>query len=81
MPAAFVIFISGKSTTGRLIIVSQVILSFALPFAVVPLVWFTASRKRLGKFVAPRITTALAWLIAIAIIALNGRLIYDAITG
>jgi manganese transport protein len=81
VPAALVIYIAGESATGRLIIVSQVILSFALPFAVVPLVWFTASRKRLGNFVAPRITTALAWLIAIAIIGLNGKLIYDAITG
>jgi manganese transport protein len=81
VPAALVIILAGASAAGRLIVLSQVILSFALPFAVVPLVWFTASRKRLGDLVAPRITTAFAWLIAIAILGLNGKLIFGALMG
>jgi manganese transport protein len=81
VPAALVIFVAGEGAVGRLIVLSQVILSFALPFAVVPLVWFTASRRRLGEFAASRITTALAWLIAGLIIAFNGKLICDVIAG
>jgi manganese transport protein len=81
VPASVVILVGGEAATGHLIVLSQVILSFALPFAVVPLVWFTASRRRLGDLVAPRLTTAVAWLIAAAIIGLNCKLIYDSIAG
>jgi manganese transport protein len=81
VPAAATIAIAGESATGHLLVLSQVILSFALPFAVVPLIWFSGSRRRLGDLAAPRLTTALAWLIAVAIIGLNGKLIYDAILG
>lgn len=81
VPAAATIVIAGESATGRLLVLSQVILSFALPFAIVPLVWFSGSRKHLGGLVAPRVTTAVAWLIAVAILGLNGKLIYDALSG
>jgi manganese transport protein len=81
VPATVVIFAYGESATGQLILFSQVILSFALPFAVVPLVWFTASRRRLGDLVAPRLTSAAAWIIAAVITGLNVKLIYDAILG
>src|SRR5262249_9658772 len=73
-PAAAAIIIGGASATNGLIVFSQVVLSLTLPFAVVPLVWFTASRKLMGKLAAPRTTSAIAGVIAIAIIGLNGKL-------
>ncbi|MBN8964144.1 MAG: divalent metal cation transporter, partial [Rhizobiales bacterium] len=61
-------------------ILSQVILSLQLPFAVVPLVMFTADRNKMGELVAPRWVTALAILTAVVIIALNIKLIVDFLT-
>jgi manganese transport protein len=81
VPAVAVTLISGEEGTGRLLVLSQVVLSFTLPFAVVPLVWFTASRRLMGELAAPRVTTAVAAVIAVAIIALNGKLIFDAAMG
>nr|WP_244532152.1 Nramp family divalent metal transporter [Methylocapsa palsarum] len=81
VPAIAVIFISGPGAVNELLVLSQVVLSLALPFAVVPLVWLTASRARMGAFKASAPTTALAGVIALAIIVLNGKLILDAIAG
>jgi manganese transport protein len=81
VPAVAVILIGGASATNGLIILSQVILSLTLPFAVVPLVWFTASRRHMGGLVAPWKTTAIAALIAVAIIGLNAKLVFDALIG
>jgi manganese transport protein len=58
-----------------------VVLSLQLPFAVVPLVMFTASRAKMGPFVAPRWLTALAALTAAIIIVLNARLVWDYVIG
>ena len=77
VPAAVVTIWYGESGTARLLILSQVVLSLQLPFAIVPLVLFTADRKKLGDLVAPRWMTALAALIAIVIIALNVKLLRD----
>jgi manganese transport protein len=81
VPAVAVILIGGASATNGLLVLSQVILSLTLPFAVVPLVWFTASRGRMGGLVAPWTTSAAAALIAVAIIGLNAKLVFDAIAG
>jgi manganese transport protein len=81
VPAVAVILIGGASATNGLLVLSQVVLSLNLPFAVVPLVWFTASRKRMGGLKAPLATTAIAAVIAAAIIALNSKLGFDAIAG
>jgi manganese transport protein len=81
VPAVTVILIGGGSATNGLIIVSQVILSLTLPFAVVPLVWFTASRARMGALVAPWTTSVIAGLIAAAIIGMNAKLVFDVLTG
>lgn len=81
VPAAGVTLFYGSSETARLLIFSQVILSLQLPFAIVPLVQFTASRAKMGDLVAPRWLTAVAIVIAAAIIALNVRLISDFVTG
>jgi manganese transport protein len=81
VPAVAVILISGASATNGLLVLSQVVLSLTLPFAVVPLVWFTASRGRMGALVAPWTTSVIAGLIAVAIIGLNAKLVFDALTG
>jgi manganese transport protein len=77
IPAAAVTIFYGASGTGFLLIFSQVILAFQLPFAVVPLVMFTADKAKMGAMVAPRWLTALSWLIAAVIIALNVKLVWD----
>jgi manganese transport protein len=58
-----------------------VILSFQLPFAIVPLVMFTADKAKMGAMVAPRWLTGTAAVIAIIIIALNVKLLFDTATG
>jgi manganese transport protein len=58
-----------------------VILSIQLPFAIVPLVMFTADRGKLGELIAPRWLTALAALTALTIIALNIKLLVDFVIG
>ncbi len=79
VPAVAVILIYGASETGRLLILSQVVLSFQLPFAIVPLVMFTASRAKMGDMVAPRWLTLVCALIALTIIALNVNLLASVI--
>jgi manganese transport protein len=77
IPAAIVTIWYGESGTARLLIFSQVVLSLQLPFAVVPLVMFTADRRKLGELIAPLWVTGLAVLTAMLIIALNIKLISD----
>ncbi|MFB7721390.1 Nramp family divalent metal transporter [Nocardia sp. NPDC058058] len=77
---ALVILAIGVDPTQALII-SQVVLSFGIPFALIPLVRFTADRNLMGDDVNPRLTTALAWLVALIISALNVALIYLTVTG
>src|SRR6202041_2433713 len=81
VPAVVVTIWAGEKATGQLLILSQVVLSLQLPFAVVPLVMFTASRAKMGPFTAPRWLTALAALIAALIIVLNAKLVWDFASG
>ena len=81
VPAAGVTILYGTAETGKLLILSQVILSLQLPFAVVPLVQFTASRAKMGELVAPKWLIATACTIAAVIIVLNIKLIIDFLTG
>ncbi len=81
LPAVFVILWWGSEGTGKLLILSQVVLSFQLPFAIVPLVMFTASRAKMGALVAPRWMTVLCALIAALIIVLNVNLLISVIFG
>ena len=76
MPAAIVTIWYGEKGTAQLLILSQVILSLQLPFAIVPLVMFTADRSKMGELIAPRWLTALAALTALIIIALNIKLLH-----
>ena len=81
VPAAGVTLYYGAEGTGTLLILSQVILAFQLPFAIVPLVMFTRDRAKMGALVAPRWLTLVAGLIASVIIALNMKLLWDIAVG
>jgi NADP-dependent 3-hydroxy acid dehydrogenase YdfG len=81
IPAAIVTIWFGESGTARLLILTQVVLSLQLSFAVFPLVMFTSSRVKMGELVAPRWLIGLAGLIAIVIAALNVKLLVDFVTG
>jgi manganese transport protein len=76
IPAVFVIAIAGEGKLTALLILSQVILSFQLPFAVIPLVQFTSERAKMGDFVNSRATTVIAWCVAAAILFFNGELLW-----
>ncbi|MCU4182252.1 Nramp family divalent metal transporter [Bosea sp. BH3] len=81
VPAIVVTLIYGEGQTAKLLILSQVVLSLQLPFAVVPLVMFTASKAKMGEMVAPRWLSLFAAVIAAIIIVLNLKLLYDFATG
>jgi manganese transport protein len=81
VPAAIVTIWYGEKGTAQLLILSQVILSLQLPFAIVPLVMFTADRRKMGALIAPRWVTALAVITAVVIIALNIKLLVDFAAG
>ncbi|QWK78803.1 Nramp family divalent metal transporter [Ochrobactrum sp. BTU1] len=81
VPAAIVTIMYGSQGTTELLILSQVVLSLQLPFAIIPLVMFTAEKKKMGALVAPRWVTILAAVTAAIIVVLNMKLIYDFFTG
>ena len=81
VPAAIVTIAYGEKGTAQLLILSQVVLSLQLPFAIVPLVMFTASKAKMGAFVAPRWLSLIAVAIAAVVIALNVKLLVDFVTG
>ncbi len=61
--------------TAKLLVLSQVVLSMQLPFAVIPLVRFVSDRKLMGKLAISRPLAALAWAIAALIVGLNAKLL------
>jgi manganese transport protein len=71
VPAIVVAALAGERGVGQLLILSQVILSLQLGFAVVPLVWFTGDRRKMGRFANARWLAALAWLVTAIIVVLN----------
>ncbi|MBV8238792.1 MAG: divalent metal cation transporter, partial [Sphingomonas sp.] len=81
VPAVAVIAWTGDRGATPLLLLSQVILSLQLPFAVVPLVAFTGSAKVMGAHAAPRWLTALAWVIAGLIVGLNAILLWGVAFG
>jgi manganese transport protein len=76
VPAVIVVALYGERGTGSLLILSQVILSLQLPFAVFPLVRFTTDRHKMGEFTAPRWVGVTAWAVAVIIAVLNIYLLY-----
>ena len=79
VPAAAVALLYGEAGTGKLLILSQVVLSLQLPFAVIPLVHFTGRRKTMGAFANPPWLQAAAVAIAAALVLLNAKLVADAL--
>jgi manganese transport protein len=81
VPAAAVTIWYGDEGTAKLLILTQVVLSLQLSFAVFPLVMFTADKAKMGELVAPRWLSAFAYLIAVTIAALNVKLLVDFVGG
>jgi manganese transport protein len=81
VPAALVIAIAGEGSTTGLLVLSQVVLSLQLPFAVVPLVMFTGDRRMMGEFASPWALRVVAWAVATAIVALNVKLLVGVVAG
>jgi manganese transport protein len=77
VPALITVILYGERGTGKLIVLSQVILSLQLPFAVFPLIMFTGDRRKMGELVAPVWMRALAWPVAVIIAALNAWLLWQ----
>ena len=81
VPCVIVAALYGESGTARLLILSQVVLSMQLPFAVIPLVRFTSDRAKMGELVSPGWLRGLAWGIAALIVVLNLKLLYNTAVG
>jgi len=79
LPSLVVIFIGFDPT--RTLVISQVVLSFGLPFAVIPLVLFSRRRDLMGELVNHRLTTNVAWVVTALIVALNLYLLYQTLLG
>ncbi|GAB3934469.1 Nramp family divalent metal transporter [Mucilaginibacter myungsuensis] len=77
IPAVFTILYYGEEGLGDLIILSQVVLSLQLGFAVIPLIHFTSDKKRMGKFAIGIKTKIFAWASSMLIVALNAKLVVD----
>jgi manganese transport protein len=77
IPAVIVVVLYGERGSGQLLILSQVILSLQLSFAVIPLVMFTSDPHKMGTFASPPWVKALAWLVAVAIALLNAYLLWQ----
>lgn len=81
IPAVIVTAISGEHGTAQLLILSQVILSLQLSFAVFPLVMFTGDKLKMGEFVNSLWVKVLAWLVAVIIASLNVWLLLQTVNG
>jgi manganese transport protein len=77
VPAVVVIALAGEDATQRLLVLSQVVLSLQLSFAVIPLIHFTSNRRNMGEFATPWWGQTLAWSAAAIIVGLNGKLVLD----
>ena len=75
VPAMLTVLLLGDRATGQLLILSQVVLSLQLPFAVLPLVWFCSCSKLMGNLRAPNWLLLLAWITAALIVVINSALL------
>jgi manganese transport protein len=80
IPAVIAIHLSGDYAVDSLLILSQVVLSIQLPFALIPLLHFTSSKEFMGKFQSKKTIEILAWIASLFIIILNIKLIFDTIS-
>jgi manganese transport protein len=81
VPVVVVTALYGEKGTAQLLVLSQVILSMQLPFAIVPLVRFVSDKRKMGAFVVPGWVALLAWLVAGVIVVLNVKLLVDTLMG
>lgn len=81
VPAVVVISIFGESVTGKLLILSQVILSLQLGFAIIPLIHFVSDKSKMKGFHISVVTQIAGWIIASIIVSLNAKLVFDEIKG
>jgi manganese transport protein len=81
IPVIAVTAVYGERGTAQLLVLSQVVLSMQLPFAVIPLVRFVSDRRKMGEFAISTTTAVAAWIVAGAIVILNVKLLFDTITG
>ena len=81
VPTVIVTAMYGESGTAQLLVLSQVVLSLQLPFAVIPLVAFTSDRAKMGRFANPLWLKLTAWTVSAIILVLNVKLIIDWISG
>ena len=81
IPALITVYVYGERGAGQLLVLSQVILSLQLPFAVFPLVLFTGDRSKMGELVAPKWMLVLAWPVAVLIAGLNVWLLWQTFFG
>jgi manganese transport protein len=77
-PAVFIIGIYGEGKVDDLLVFSQVLLSVQLGFAVIPLIHFVSDKEKMGEYVIKRWVQIAAWLVALILVALNGRLVVHA---
>ena len=81
VPVIAVTALYGERGTGHLLVLSQVVLSMQLPFAVIPLVRFVSDRRKMGDLAISRPTAAIAWVVAGVIVVLNLKLLFDTVFG
>ena len=79
VPAFIVIHLFGEESTGKLLVLSRVILSLQLGFAVIPLIHFTSDKNKMGSFAIKLWAKICAWATAIIIVSLNVKLVIDTI--
>jgi len=77
VPALIVSILYGEDGTGKLLVLSQVILSLQLSFAVVPLLQITGNKTKMAQFANSNLLNSIAWLIALIIIVLNGVMLWN----
>jgi len=81
VPAVIVISIFGESVTGKMLILSQVILSLQLGFAIIPLIHFVSDSSKMKGFQISKTTQIVSWIVALIIVSLNAKLVFNEIQG
>ncbi|WP_394759522.1 Nramp family divalent metal transporter [Flavobacterium sp.] len=81
VPAVIVISVFGESVTGKMLILSQVILSLQLGFAIIPLIHFVSDKERMKGFAISKTTQIASWIVALIIVSLNAKLVFNEIQG
>ncbi len=81
IPALLVVIIAGEDKVNDLLVLSQVILSLQLSFAVIPLIHFVSDKKTMGAYVIKPYTKILAWLVAVVLVYLNVKLVAETVIG